>query len=68
MNPFYLWRKRTMSLRRAATQMGRNMAINTVRSLRPEPWVDRKGRLKGNFLAWRDIARGRIDPGKILQL
>jgi GT2 family glycosyltransferase len=68
MNPFYLWRKRTMSLHRAATQMGRNIAINTVRSLRPEPWIDRKGRLKGNFLAWRDIARGRIDPGRILQL
>ncbi len=68
MNPFYLWRKRTMSLRRAATQMGRNIAINTVRSLRPEPWIDRKGRLKGNFLAWRDIARGRVDPGRILHL
>lgn len=68
MNPFYLWRKQTMSLRRAAAQMARNIAMNTVRSLAPEPWIDRKGRLKGNLLAWFDIARGRIDPGRILQL
>jgi hypothetical protein len=48
--------------------MWRNIAANIARSFFPEPWVDRKGRLKGNLLALIDIARGRDSPGRILQL
>jgi len=38
------------------------------RSFHPEPWIDRKGRLKGNLLALVDMAIGRISPHRILQL
>jgi GT2 family glycosyltransferase len=67
-NPVYLMRKGTMPWKRAGRLMGRNFLANLIRSLRPEPWVDRKGRLKGNLLALADLATGRISPGRILQL
>jgi hypothetical protein len=67
-NPVYLVRKGSMPWRHAAKLMSRNIAANFGRSLFPEPWVDRKGRLKGNILAIGDIARGRIAPGRILEL
>jgi glycosyltransferase involved in cell wall biosynthesis len=67
-NPVYLLRKGTMSWNHAMTLMWRNIAANLIRSLRPEPWIDRKGRLKGNLLALMDIANGRMAPSRILQL
>jgi hypothetical protein len=67
-NPVYLIRKGSMSWRHANKLMWRNIAANIARSFFPEPWVDRKGRLKGNLLALIDIARGRDSPGRILQL
>jgi GT2 family glycosyltransferase len=68
MNPVYLARKGSMSWRHAAKLMSRNIAANLGRSFVPEPWIDRKGRLKGNILAMLDIARGRISPDRILEL
>ena len=67
-NPVYLIRKGSMSWRHANKLMWRNIAANVARSFFPEPWVDRKGRLKGNVLALMDIIRGRSSPGRILQL
>ena len=67
-NPVYLARKGSMSWRHAAKLMSRNIAANFGRSLSPEPWIDRRGRLKGNILAMSDIARGRIAPKRILDL
>jgi GT2 family glycosyltransferase len=67
-NPIYLIRKGTMSWKHARMLMWRNLAANFVRSFFPEPWVDRKGRLKGNVLALIDMALGRISPRRILQL
>jgi GT2 family glycosyltransferase len=67
-NPVYLIRKGSMPWRHANKLMWRNITANLARSLCPEPWIDRKGRLKGNFLALIDMARGRISPGRILQL
>ena len=66
-NPIYLARKGTMAWPLARTHMSRNMLANTARTLRPEPWVDRRGRLKGNLLALWDLARGRLDPRRILE-
>jgi GT2 family glycosyltransferase len=65
-NPVYLVRKGTVSWRHARQIMWRNFAANLVRSLRPEPWIDRKGRLKGNCLALIDIAKGRMSPSRII--
>jgi GT2 family glycosyltransferase len=67
-NPIYLVRKGSMPWRYANQLMWRNIAANLTRSLYPEPWIDRRGRLKGNLLALVDMVRGRISPGRILQL
>lgn len=67
-NPLYLIRKGTASPRFALTLATRNVIANLVRSLRPEPWIDRRGRLRGNLLALADVARGRADPRRILEL
>ncbi len=68
-NPLYLASKRCgYPIGRAAGHILRNMAMNVVRALRPEPYVDRRGRLLGNVLAWRDLASGRMAPERILEL
>lgn len=67
-NPIYLSRKGTCPWPRALRQMSRNFAMNLVRSLNPEPYVDRAGRVVGNFRAMRDLLAGRLDPERILEL
>ncbi|MEO0917296.1 MAG: family 2 glycosyl transferase [Pseudomonadota bacterium] len=67
-NPLYLWNKGTLSTRFAARLMLRNMAANHLRALRPEPWIDRLGRARGNWIAIADAVKGRIDPRRILNL
>jgi glycosyltransferase involved in cell wall biosynthesis len=67
-NPVYLCRKGTMSWRHARKLMFRNFAANLARSLYPEPWIDRVGRLKGNTIALVDVVMGRASPKKIMQL
>ena len=67
-NAAYLARKGTLAPRVALKLASRNIAANLVKSFAPEPWVDRRGRLRGNLLALADIARGRIDPRRVLEL
>lgn len=67
-NPIYLARKGTMPAPFAARLMARNLAANLFRSLRPEPYVDRRGRLRGNLRAIAHLLRGRIEPEHILRL
>lgn len=67
-NPVYLVRKGTMSQAFAAPLIWRNTLANVGKSLWPEPWIDRRGRLKGNCLALRDLLTGRIAPQRILEL
>jgi glycosyltransferase involved in cell wall biosynthesis len=67
-NPIYLWRKGTLTLARALRQIGKNILANSVKVFRPEPWVDRSGRLRGNALAILDMFAGRMAPGRILEL
>jgi GT2 family glycosyltransferase len=61
-NPIYLLRKGTIPLRFACVQMARNVAANLVKSMRPEPHIDRWGRLRGNLLAAFHVLTGRIHP------
>jgi glycosyltransferase involved in cell wall biosynthesis len=61
-NPLYMLRKGTMTFAQVADHVFRNIAANLARSLRPEPHVDRRGRLRGNVLAMRDIIRGQVEP------
>lgn len=67
-NPLYLHRKGTMSRGFALRLATRNLVANHVRALRPEPWVDRLGRLRGNWLGIADALRGRCEPERILSL
>ncbi len=67
-NPVYLRRKGTIGLKQAADNVGGNFIANHLRALAPEPHIDRWGRVKGNWLAIRDIARGKIDPKAILSI
>jgi GT2 family glycosyltransferase len=67
-NPIYLLRKGTLSWTRATRLMWRNIAANVVRSVSPEPWIDRRGRLKGNILAAIDVLIGRSSPNRIVRL
>jgi GT2 family glycosyltransferase len=67
-NPIYLVRKGTMPARSAARLMTKNVTANLIGSARPEPHIDRLGRLKGNILAAYHILRGRIEPEFILKL
>ena len=68
-NPLYLARKRCgYPLSRAVAHLARNIAKNVVRATWPEPFVDRRGRLRGNLLALRDLIGGRMVPERILEL
>jgi GT2 family glycosyltransferase len=61
-NPIYMLRKGTMTFRQATAQMGRNISINVARAMWPEPFVDRRGRLRGNLRGIADVLRGQIEP------
>lgn len=61
-NPIYLLCKGTTTPRQAIGQIFRNVAINLARAARPEPFIDRRGRLRGNILGFVDVLRGRIEP------
>ncbi len=67
-NPAYLWRKGCFPLGNTLRSIGRNFAMNLVRSLSPESYVDRRGRLRGNLLALLDLLRGRMHPGRIVSM
>jgi hypothetical protein len=67
-NAVYLARKGTVPTPYLARLAMTNLVGNTVRSLRPEPFVDRRGRLRGNIIALADLVRGRIAPERMLAL
>ncbi len=67
-NPLYLARKGSFPWSHALPSAGRHCLINAVKSLRPEPEVDRRGRLRGNLLALADLLRGRMRPDRVLDL
>jgi glycosyltransferase involved in cell wall biosynthesis len=67
-NPLYLWQKGSYPWDHALRSVVRHISINVVRSLWPEPYIDRRGRLMGNGLALLDVVRGRAQPERILDL
>jgi glycosyltransferase involved in cell wall biosynthesis len=68
MNPHYMRRKQTMTTREAALQVLRNLSANAAKSLWPEPYIDRRGRLTGNVIALGDILAGRCNPERAERL
>lgn len=68
-NPLYLAGKGAgYPLGRALHHIGRNLAMNIARAPRPEAYVDRRGRLRGNLIAFLDILRRRMAPERVLDL
>lgn len=67
-NPVYMNRKGTMGWPAVAQHMLRNIAANLLRSGRPEPHVDRLGRLCGNAIGLLDVVRGRLTPERAERL
>lgn len=66
-NPVYLSRKGTMATSRAIAQIGRNIIANTSGIWLGDGSVDRRGRLRGNLLALRDLLQGRASPSRIVE-
>jgi len=64
-NIVYLRRKGTMQPGLGERLLRQNLLSNLVHSFRPEPHIDRRGRLIGNIMALRDWVTGRIDPRRI---
>jgi GT2 family glycosyltransferase len=67
-NPVYLMRKGTMPFAFGVRLMLKNMLANHGKLVWPEPWVDRRGRVRGNWLGLRDLVRGSLSPGRIAAL
>lgn len=67
-NPAYIFRKGNMSLAYALRQAGRNFLANLVKSIHPETYVDRRGRLRGNLIGLFHLMTGRLTPEYILKL
>lgn len=61
-NPVYLVRKGTMRPAHAVRIMGGNFLANHLRAMAPEPHIDRRGRLAGNWAGLLHLATGRLDP------
>jgi GT2 family glycosyltransferase len=67
-NPLYVTRKGNMRLDYALRLILRNVVKNTARSIFPEPYVDRRGRLRGNLAALAHLLQGRLDPTYVLRI
>jgi GT2 family glycosyltransferase len=67
-NPVYLVRKGTMRPGHAARIMGRNLIANHLRAMAPEPHIDRRGRLAGNWAGLFHLAAGGLNPERISSL
>jgi glycosyltransferase involved in cell wall biosynthesis len=64
-NIIYLRRKGTMQPGLGQRLLAQNLLANLIRSVWPEPHVDRRGRLLGNCIALLDLIRGRVDPRRV---
>jgi GT2 family glycosyltransferase len=67
-NPIYIWRKGRLPFFCALKYLMQNALANVGKALRPEPWIDRRGRALGNCRALSDWIRGRMHPMRILDL
>ena len=67
-NSLYLIRKGTAPKRPMYENIAKYLIVNGWKSLRPEPFIDRRGRLKGNLVGMLDWMRGRSRPDRILDL
>jgi hypothetical protein len=67
-NPAYIVSKGNMSVPYAFQLAARNFLANLAKSVRPESYVDRRGRLRGNLIGVFHLVTGRLTPEYILDL
>jgi GT2 family glycosyltransferase len=67
-NAVYLANKGTVPKPYLLKLAARNVLVNAVRSVRPERFIDRRGRLRGNVVALGDLVRGRLAPERSADL
>jgi Glycosyl transferase family 2 len=69
MNPYYLFRKRVITLRKLLQFFWmRSVASNVFNGARRGMLYDYRGRLKGNLLAFASIIHGRVEPERVTHL
>lgn len=64
-NPLYLIKKGTLPVRKGGWTLLRNMLSNGKNTLLRNQSRDYTGRLKGNFMAIRDLFRGHCHPTRV---
>jgi glycosyltransferase involved in cell wall biosynthesis len=67
-NPAYIVSKGNMSRVYAFRLAAKNVIANLVKSVRPESYVDRRGRLLGNLIGMFHLMTGRLTPEYILNM
>ena len=67
-NPIYISKKGNMTFRYACRLIVRNCLANAYGSIRPEHYIDRRGRLRGNLIGLYHLMTGRVTPEYILKL
>ena len=67
-NPIYLMGKGSMRPSHAISQILKNVLSNHVKAIRPEWYMDRKGRAVGNWLGVAHLLSGRADPMAVLDI
>jgi len=67
-NPAYIVRKGNMSFAHAFRLATGNFLANLVRSIRPEKYIDRRARLRGNLVGLFHLMTGRLTPEYILKM
>lgn len=67
-NIFYLRRKGTIGRNHGWGLLFKNLAANLVKSIPPPKDIDRRGRLRGNMVAFRDLLQRRLHPRRIIEL
>jgi glycosyltransferase involved in cell wall biosynthesis len=67
-NTAYIVSKGNMSLPYAFRLSARNVVANLIRSIRPESYIDRRGRLWGNLIGMFHLVTGRLTPEHIARL
>lgn len=67
-NAWYLHRKGLLTSKEAYSNIGKALLANGAKSLSPEKYIDRLGRLKGNLIGLGDLMLGRCRPEKAAEL
>jgi GT2 family glycosyltransferase len=67
-NPAYIVRKGNMSPLDALRLVTKNLLANLTKSISPESYIDRRGRLRGNLIGISHLLVGRLTPEDVIKI